>query len=196
MRKVFPGVCFANNNISEERIKILKSETQLNMLPVHTTDVFKKNNVARYINRLNKFFCHESYPVLVSFCFAEFLKRLGSHLLFMFYPFRLEDILLTGNLPTYQDILCPSVLSAVNKNRQKCELYADIVEETVANFSQNLLSNQSFYGQIEKDETKDSSFSDKKNASNVNTNEYTSVPFNELNNQSDESIAAKTIIAV
>ena len=114
----------------------------------------------------------------------------------MFYPFRLEDILLTGNPPTYQDILCPSVLSAVNKNRQKCELYADIAEETVANFSQNLLSNQSFYGQIEKDEIKDSSFSDKKNASNVNTNEYTSVPFNKLNNQSDESIAAKTIIAV
>ena len=56
LRKIFPGVCFANSNIPEERIKILKSETELNMLPGHSTDVFKRNNVDRYINRPNKCF--------------------------------------------------------------------------------------------------------------------------------------------
>ena len=56
LRKIFPGVCFANSNIPEECIKILKSETELNMLPGHSTDVFKRNNVDRYINRPNKCF--------------------------------------------------------------------------------------------------------------------------------------------
>ena len=56
LRKVFPGVCFANSNIPEKRIKILKSETELNMLPGHSTDAFKQNNVDRYINRPNKRF--------------------------------------------------------------------------------------------------------------------------------------------
>ena len=41
LRKVFPGVCFANSNIPEKRIKILKSETELNMLPGYSTDAFK-----------------------------------------------------------------------------------------------------------------------------------------------------------
>ena len=73
LRKIFPGVCFANSNILEERIKISKSETELNMLPGHSTNVFKRNNVDRYINRSNNIFCHGSYQVLDSFCFAEFL---------------------------------------------------------------------------------------------------------------------------
>ena len=52
----FSQACFAISNIPEERIKILKSETELNMLPGHCTDVFKRNNVDRYINRPNKCF--------------------------------------------------------------------------------------------------------------------------------------------
>ena len=70
LRKIVPGVCFANSNIPEKRIKILKSETELNMLQGHSTDVFKRNNVDCYINRPNKFFCHGD-----SFCFAEFLAH-------------------------------------------------------------------------------------------------------------------------
>ena len=218
LRKIFQGVCFANSNIPEECIKILKSETEFNMLPRHSTDVFKRNNVDRYISRPNKFFCHGRYQVLDSFCFAEFLAyytpvsknckdqqheyqpnvlpdqlieknheacaypkttklmnwnetmkcrkvrrvlryhvpnkdrypdKFAHHLLFMFYPLRSEDELLTGNPPTYQNTLaCPSVLSAVNKKRQKFEPYADILEETFANFNHNLESDQDSYGQI------------------------------------------------
>ena len=110
----------------------------------------------------------------------------------MFYPFQSEDELLTGNPPILQNTLaCPSVLSAVNKNRQKFEPYAGIAEEAFANFNHNLKSNQDSYGQIENDETEDTSFGDKnKNASDANTNEYSSVPFNALSNQSEKSIAA------
>ena len=32
LRKILPGVCFANSNILEDRIRILKSERELNML--------------------------------------------------------------------------------------------------------------------------------------------------------------------
>ena len=56
LRKVFPGVCFANSNIPEKRIKILKSETELNMVPGHSTDVFKQNNVDCYISIPNERF--------------------------------------------------------------------------------------------------------------------------------------------
>ena len=56
LRKVFPGVCFANSNIPEKRIKILKSETELNMVPGHSTDAFKQNNVDCYISRPNERF--------------------------------------------------------------------------------------------------------------------------------------------
>ena len=56
LRKIFSGVCFTNSNILEESIKILNSETELNMLPGYSTDVFKRNSVDCYINRPNKFF--------------------------------------------------------------------------------------------------------------------------------------------
>ena len=43
-------------------------------------------------------------------------EKIAHHLLFMFYPFRKEDELLTGNPPTYQNTLAyPSVLNALNK---------------------------------------------------------------------------------
>ena len=46
-------------------------------------------------------------------------EKSAHDLLFMFCPFRLEDELLKGNPPKYQNTLaCHSVLSAVNKNRQ------------------------------------------------------------------------------
>ena len=69
-------------------------------------------------------------------------QKFAHHLLFMFYPFRSEDELLTGNPPTYQNTLvCTSVLSAVSKNRWKFEPYADIVEEAFVNLNHNLESN-------------------------------------------------------
>ena len=122
----------------------------------------------------------------------KYPDKFAHHLLFMFYQFRSEDESLTGNTPTYRNTLaCSSILNAISKNRQKFGPYADIVEEAFVNLNHNLQSNQNPYGQIENDETKDTSFSDKKeNASNVNTNEDSSEPFYVLSNQLDESLAA------
>ena len=168
---------------------MIKYENQPNVLP---DQLIEKNNEAcahpKTIKLMN---CNETmrYHVPNKDIYPE---KFAHHLLFIFYPFRLEDELLIGNPPTYQNTLaCPSFLSAFNKNRQKFEPYADITEESLANFSHNLQSNQDSYGQIENNETKDTSFSDKnENASDANTNEYSSVPFNALSNQSEESIAA------
>ena len=168
---------------------MIKYENQPNVLP---DQLIEKNNEACAHPKTIKFMnCNETmrYHVPNKDIYPE---KFAHHLLFIFYPFRLEDELLIGNPPTYQNTLaCPSFLSAFNKNRQKFEPYADITEESLANFSHNLQSNQDSYGQIENNETKDTSFSDKnENASDANTNEYSSVPFNALSNQSEESIAA------
>ena len=168
---------------------MIKYENQPNVLP---DQLIEKNNEAcahpKTIKLMN---CNETmrYHVPNKDIYPE---KFAHHLLFIFYPFRLEDELLIGNPPTYQNTLaCASFLSAFNKNRQKFEPHADITEESLANFSHNLQSNQDSYGQIENNETKDTSFSDKnENASDANTNEYSSVPFNALSNQSEESIAA------
>ena len=69
------------------------------------------------------------------------------HLLFMFYPFQSGDEVLTRNPPTYLNMLaCPSVLNGVNKNRQKFEPYAEIVNKAFANFNHSLQSNPESHG--------------------------------------------------
>ena len=73
LRKIFKVYVSLIAIFQENVSKFLKSETELNMLPGHSTDVFKRNNVDRYINRPNKIFCHRSYQALDSFSFAEFL---------------------------------------------------------------------------------------------------------------------------
>ena len=75
LRKIFPGVCFANTSIPEERTRILKTENELMTLPPDSTDVFKRNNIDRYISRPNKSFCNGLYKELDSFCLAEFLAN-------------------------------------------------------------------------------------------------------------------------
>ena len=72
MRSVFPGVKFVNTNIPEERSKILQTEEQLNFLPEHRNDIFKRNNIYRYLARPSVSFCDEKYSILDSFCFTEF----------------------------------------------------------------------------------------------------------------------------
>ena len=58
-------------------------------------------------------------------------EKFAHHLLFMFYPFRSDDALSTEKLLTYQNTAWPSILNAVNKNRQKFEPYVDIDEGAV-----------------------------------------------------------------
>ena len=52
--------------------KILQTEEQLSSLPEDSTDIFKRNNIDRYLARPSVSFCHGKYSILDSFCFAEF----------------------------------------------------------------------------------------------------------------------------
>ena len=61
-------------------------------------------------------------PITFSSCFINFEQRKN-------YEQEIHQHIKT--------LACPSVLSAVNKNRQKFEPYADISEETFSNFNHN-----------------------------------------------------------
>ena len=50
-KNVFPGIVFANTNMPEKRYRVCKSETELSELPADSTEVFKCNNLDRYIER-------------------------------------------------------------------------------------------------------------------------------------------------
>ena len=78
LRKTFPGVIFANSNISEKRYRICREEKDVSQLPQDSRDIFKKNMIDRYIDRRNLSFCGGKYSVLDSFCFAKlfFMKLL------------------------------------------------------------------------------------------------------------------------
>ena len=73
LRKIFPGVCFANSNLPEERTKILLTEEEMNLLPEESTDIFRRNNLDRYMDRPDQS-CGK-FSILDSFCFAEFLAQ-------------------------------------------------------------------------------------------------------------------------
>ena len=73
LRKCFPGVVFANTNMPEKRYRVCKSEAELSELPADSTEVFKRNNLDRYVDRPNKSFQKGHYSVLDNICYAEFL---------------------------------------------------------------------------------------------------------------------------
>ena len=73
LRKTFPVVTFANSNLPEKRYKICKSKDELSQLPEDSTDVFKRNNLDRYIERPDKHFKGGKFSVLDEMCYAEFL---------------------------------------------------------------------------------------------------------------------------
>ena len=70
LRGVFRGVQFVNTILREERSNILQTEEQSSSLPEDSTDVYKRNNIDRYIARPSVSFCDEKYSILDSFCFA------------------------------------------------------------------------------------------------------------------------------
>ena len=56
LRKVFPGVIFTNTNIPENFLKILRSQKEISELPDESEDIFKKNMLDSYMDRLDKKF--------------------------------------------------------------------------------------------------------------------------------------------
>jgi len=73
LRKTFPAVTFANSNLPEKRFRVCKSKEELSELPEDSTDVFKRNNLDRYLDRPNATFKGGKYKVLDNMCYAEFL---------------------------------------------------------------------------------------------------------------------------
>ena len=47
LRKIFPGVKFANSNLSAKRYRIFISEEQISELPQESTNIFKRNMIDR-----------------------------------------------------------------------------------------------------------------------------------------------------
>ena len=74
LRKVFPGVLFANSNSPEKRYKVCLSEKEMSSLPDSSTAIFKRNMLDRYCDRPDNMFSSGRYEILNSFCFAEFLR--------------------------------------------------------------------------------------------------------------------------
>ena len=47
LRKYSPGISFTNTNLTNNRIRMIKSEEELELLPDNCTDVFKKSIIDR-----------------------------------------------------------------------------------------------------------------------------------------------------
>ena len=74
LRKVFPGVIFANTNLPEKRLQMLRSQEEISQLPDESEDIFKRNMLDRYMDKPDKLFCNGHYAVLNDFCYVEFLR--------------------------------------------------------------------------------------------------------------------------
>ena len=51
LRKYLPRILFINTNLPENRIGMIKSKEELEVLSDDTTDVFKQNIIDRYMDR-------------------------------------------------------------------------------------------------------------------------------------------------
>ena len=73
LRIIFPAVYFVNTYIPEERPQILLSKKELRKLLDDGSDIFKKSNIYRCMEKPISTFCNEKYSILNNFCYAEFL---------------------------------------------------------------------------------------------------------------------------
>ena len=73
LRRIFPAAYFVNTNLPEEWVRVLLSKKELSELPDDSSNIFKKSNIDRYVERPNAIFYNGKYSVLDHFCFAKFL---------------------------------------------------------------------------------------------------------------------------
>ena len=66
LRKVFPGVLYANSNIPEKRVRIMLSKKEILELPEDSTDIYKRNMFSRYLIRPHdEMFEHLFYALFI-----------------------------------------------------------------------------------------------------------------------------------
>ena len=66
LRKCSPGISFINKNLPNNRIRMIKSKEELELLPDKSTDIFKKSIIDRYMDRPT---CRK-FASLKTFCLA------------------------------------------------------------------------------------------------------------------------------
>ena len=110
LRKIFPGVIYANTNLTEKRLKMLRLKEEISQLPDESENIFKRNMLDWYMNRPDQLFYHDHYVVLNDFCYAEFLRHyyLAPHIKENdWQPVELSDEILENN---FTDQVYPSVV--------------------------------------------------------------------------------------
>ena len=68
LRKCSPGISFINTNLPNNRIRMIKSKKELDLLPDHSTGIFKKSITDRYMDRPT---CGK-FGSLKTVCLAQF----------------------------------------------------------------------------------------------------------------------------
>ena len=75
LRKTCPTIVFANSNLPKKRDQICRGEAETLNMPANSKDLFKRNMLDRYIDRLDKIFRQGKYELLDEMCYAEFLSN-------------------------------------------------------------------------------------------------------------------------
>ena len=139
LRKIFPGVIYANTNLPEKRPKMLRSQEQISQLPDESEDIFKRNILDRYMDRPDKLFCNGYYAVLSDFCYAEFLRYyyLAPHIEENNrLPVELSDEILENSFP---DQVYPPVIPLMpSKDKLKCRKVQSVVRFFTPNKNKSL----------------------------------------------------------
>ena len=105
-------------------------------------------------------------------------------MLLMYYPFRDEKELLSGNTPKYVSKFSePSVIEMVNQNCSLVEPFATIVDNTFLRISCDIDSNMDPYGQQQNDEVTENivDFSDNSDTETLEITETKSADLANIN---------------
>ena len=121
LRKIFPATVFVSADLPEERIRVTKSQQELEDLDDDSTDVFKSNIVERYSIR------PDSIPSIDKLCLAEFAAyyykdyRKDSDETSDAQPEVLTDEVIQTQHSNSQDISLPLTIKLMNtKEKMKC----------------------------------------------------------------------------
>ena len=103
-------------------------------------------------------------------------EKYAHHVLFMFYPFRDESELKSGEPPSYVNKLNePGVLEVICSNQQRIEPYADLVDLAFTQFRDDCATNLDPYGQQENDNVNDELLNDRETSDNENSESENSI---------------------
>ena len=74
LRRIFPRVFFLNSDLPENCYKLFKTKSDIEELPIDSTDLFQRNMLDRYLDCPNESFRNGEDKVTDKLCFAEFLS--------------------------------------------------------------------------------------------------------------------------